>query len=245
MAPIETRETLETRKRDLFSAIRLLEQDLEDGTIDPETYRTTRARCEKEAAAVLERLDTLQPVSRPSARPLPLFLTGALVAVALGVSLAAALAPRGTGAVTGTVPTVAPQASALQRAQAYAYAHPNDESAWLRLGNAYLDANQPRLADAGYRRAMALVPADPAPAALHAMMLASLGQRAAATSLLRRIEHAHPTYARAWLLDGMMGLRNHHDRVHALTAFRRFLRLAPHSAVAPTVRIWVRSLTRG
>lgn len=244
MAPTDSREALDARKRDLFSAIHLLEQDREDGAIDEESYRAARARFEAEAAAVLEQLDTLQPpVPRP-ARRVPLLLTALGIVAALAIFLVAALVPRGAGAITGTVPTPAPQASAVQVAQAYASGHPRDASAWLRLGNVYLDVNRPRAADADYRRAMRLAPRDPAPATLHAMMLASLGRRPAALTLLRRIERTHPTYARVWLLDGMMGMRARHGRAQALASFRRFLHLAPHSRVAPMVRVWVRTLSK-
>src|SRR5919206_2786227 len=55
----ETRDTLEARKRELFDAIRLLEQDREDGLMDEVAYASSRRRYELEAAEVLERLDHL------------------------------------------------------------------------------------------------------------------------------------------------------------------------------------------
>src|SRR5438270_8504352 len=86
-AMTETRETLEARKRELFDAIRVLERDREDGTIDEGAYRSARDRYEKEAALVAEHLDTVEGVeTRPVHRPVRVTW---IAAPAVGLVLAA------------------------------------------------------------------------------------------------------------------------------------------------------------
>jgi hypothetical protein len=55
----ESRAQLLARKQDIFAAIRLLEQDHQDGAMGHAAYQTARRRLEQQAAGVLERLDSL------------------------------------------------------------------------------------------------------------------------------------------------------------------------------------------
>lgn len=242
----ETRDGLEARKRDLFSAIQLLEQDRRDGAVDEGAYQAARRRYEVEAASVLERLDALPTEGEvPPTRRAPRWIGGVaagVAGVAIVVLLIAAIQQRsGNQAITGSVPTIQPTTSVLlAEAQKLVASHPGSVQARIRLGNVYLDQGQPTLADQQYVQAMRLAPKRPEARTLHAMVLGSEGQTAGASRVLRVVERTHPTYARAWLLDGIMAARTPHGRARALASWRRFLALQPHTAVSATVRHWIK-----
>jgi cytochrome c-type biogenesis protein CcmH/NrfG len=240
----ETRETLEARKRELFDAIRLLEQDREDGLMDEVAYASSRRRYELEAAEVLERLDHLphERKERTTGRSTLWIALSALglVMVALAIFLVSSLQHR-TEARPPPLPTVS---SVLATAQRAAAAHPRDVDAQLVLGNAYLDAGQNAQADAAYQRAIRLAPGRPEGRTLHAMMLGAGGRRGQALVLLRQVERSHPRYARAWLLDGLIASRTSQGQPRALAAWRHFLQLQPHGRLSPSVHRWMSALQR-
>lgn len=236
------RSQLLERKEDLYEAIRALDRDREDGTIDPESYRATRSRYELEAAEVLEQLDGLAaPDAKADERKLPAsrpLLVGSLgVALgALAIFLAAALHDR-TGSAGG--PTPAPTATlppAVARAEAEVVRHPRSVPALLGLGTVLMNAGDNADADSVFRHAMTLAPARPEPPTMHAMVLSSTGKVIQARSVLHSVERSHPAYARAWLLDGILSARNAATRPHAIVAWKRFLKLQPTGNVARTVR---------
>lgn len=247
-AMTETRETLEARKRELFDAIRTLERDCEDGTIDDEAYRRARGRFESEAALVEEHLDRLQdetPPGRAGTTRLTWLAApaGGLVLAAVVLFLLGALHPRAAnGTVTGDVPTALPLSSAIQVAERSAAAHPRSVDAQITLGNAYLDAGKDGLADRSYRAAMRLAPSRPEAPTLHAMVLGVAGKTRAALRQLGLVEHAHPTYARAWLLDGLLSSKSRAGYPRARRAWSVFLRLNPRGAVPSSVRTWLKAL---
>ncbi|MGH2442957.1 MAG: tetratricopeptide repeat protein, partial [Chloroflexota bacterium] len=220
-----------------------------------DAYRLARDRYEGEAALILERLDTL-PASEVDGWPsssvrrsrAPRWLaagTALLVIAAIAAFLLTALHGRsGTQTITGnagqaaTTPAPSP---IIEAALARTQAHPRSAAAAIALGNAYLNTGNTPSADTSYRRAMVLAPGDPDPAALHAMILGTENQPARALALLRRTERSHPTYAKAWLLDGLFSNRGSSGYRHAIVAWKRFLALAPHNRLAPRVRSWIAS----
>jgi cytochrome c-type biogenesis protein CcmH/NrfG len=113
---------------------------------------------------------------------------------------------------------------------------PRRVSALLALGNAYLDSRDAPDAEAAYRRAALLAPANPEPQVLDATALASIGRQAEAKRLLRRVEAIHPAFARARLLDGLLSARDSKTVPHAIVAWKHFLTLQPRGTVAQTVR---------
>lgn len=245
----ETREALETRKRELYAAVRLLEEDRADGSIGEDAYQAARQRHEAEAAGIMQRLDAIPAVPAAPAPPrsrLWLLPAGLTVAVALALFLVAAVHSRGSGqTITGDVPTVAPTPrSQLDIALQAARAHPGSAAAQIALGNAYLNSGQTAQADRSYRRAMRLAPNQPQAATLHAMMLAGSGSRSQALALLRTVERRHPRYARAWLLSGLVLSRTPGATERAVADWRRFLRLQPHGAVSADVRKWIAGATK-
>jgi cytochrome c-type biogenesis protein CcmH/NrfG len=242
---------LERRKRELYGALRLLDRDHEDGAMDAEAYRIGRTRLEAEAAGILERLDTLpdapQTTNSAARRPRPwLVPAGVAVGLAILIFVAAAVHARGTNqSITGDVPTAAPAVGPqLASALRVARAHPRSAVDQIALGNAYLNRGDTARADQSYVTAMRLAPNRPEAPTLHSMILAGDGSRAQALLLLRGVEHAHPTYARAWLLDGLISSRTPRGARRAIADWRTFLRLQPHSAVSTNVRRWMAGLEK-
>lgn len=249
-----TRNQLLSRKRDLYTAIRLLDGDREDGSIDEASYRSTRARYEREAADIVERLDALPDLPEEPAR-VERVVTGStrgpyryvlavalgLLGLALALFLIAGLRSRGAGeSITGSQPGVASTpvplvSAAVRSAEARVREQPRNAGARIGLGNAYLNAGQAAAADQSYRQAMALDPRQPEAATLHAMVLGSTGRSPQAVALLRRIEATHPRFARAWLMEGIVLAQNRRGYSGAVAAWKRFLELDPHSPVASQV----------
>jgi cytochrome c-type biogenesis protein CcmH/NrfG len=238
---------LEARKRDLYAAIRTLARDRDEGTVDEDAYRNARARYEREAAAILERLDMLAATpaavpARPSRRaswPVIALALGA-VATAVVLFLVAALHNRGTGTITGGQPptVIAPTAvpAPVTAALSQTRRHPKSVQSWLALGNAYLDSGNPAAADGAFRTALRLAPSLLEAPTLDALALASAGKYTPALQLLSRVERAHPAYARAWLTDGLIAARRAPGIPRAIRAWKRFLVLQPHSQISAEVR---------
>lgn len=255
-----SRSQLLSRKRDLFAALRTLERDHEDGVIDEGAYRTAMERYEAEAAGILERLDTMPPdeeprVARPPAAPWSFskaFAAGAavLALIAIALFLVAATHHRaGNEAVTGSegapsASTALPVSAAVTAAQGAVRRHPNSVSALLQLGNAYFDSGNVAAADRSYGAAMKMAPNAPEPRVLQAMAIGMGGNPTRADVLLRGIERSHPTYARAWLLDGLFTTRNKRGYARAIHDWRRFMTLDPHSSMTPRVRKWLAAAQR-
>lgn len=255
-----SRTQLLSRKRDLFAALRTLERDYEDGVIDEDAYRSAVGRYEAEAAGILERLDTMpfdeqQRVERPAVSPWSfskVFAGGAVVlaVVAIALFLAAATHHRtGNEAVTGsaggpaasTPSTVSGAVTAAQRAVRL---HPNSVSALLELGNVYFDSGDVAAANRSYGAAMKMAPNAPEPRVLQAMAIGMGGNPARADALLRGIQRTHPTYARAWLLDGLFTTHTRHGYARAIHDWRRFLALDPHSPMTSRVHQWLADAQR-
>jgi tetratricopeptide (TPR) repeat protein len=283
---VEEREQLLTRREDIYAALRALERDRVEGTIDDAACNTARRRYELEAAAILERLDELDRPGdddihldgrgrtgniptvtdsragmvdgRTRTEPLSLRRRGsiiwlaalALVAAAAAIFLIDALHARGNGAITGdaraVVSTPAPATStALLAAEKQVKLHPASVDAYLDLGNAYLNANQPAAADRAFVRAIRLAPSRPEARTMHALIMAGSSARPAQSlALLRRVETGHPAYSHAWLVDGLLSSRSRTAFPRAIAAFHRFLALAPHAPVSPQVRAFLAGLER-
>lgn len=163
-----------------------------------------------------------------------------LAAAALGVFLISSLHPRAAnGSVTGDqaagLPNSAAPSAQLLAAQAAVRAHPRGPDAYIALGNAYFASGLIAAADDSYQTALQLDPRRPEAPTLHAMMLGSLGRGAQARAVLGQVERAHPGYARAWLLDGLIS-SGQHQYGQAIAAWRRFLALSPRSALTVQVR---------
>jgi cytochrome c-type biogenesis protein CcmH/NrfG len=245
----ETRESLEARKRDLFAAIRTLDADYEDGSLDESVYLSTRDRYEREAADILERLDALDdapavsaPPPRRRPRSLGTAVTLLVIAGLIVVVLVGALQRRSENtALSQAAPQpTAPTSPALVKARRAVLKNPQDATAQIALGNAYLNLGEAAQADVRYREAMQLEPSNALAPTMHAMVLGSRSHRVQALALLRSVELSHPRFARAWLLDGVISSHARSTYTRAIRAWKRFLALEPKSPVAATIR---RSIT--
>jgi cytochrome c-type biogenesis protein CcmH/NrfG len=247
----ETRETLEARKRDLFTAIRTLDADYGDGTLDEAAYRSMRERYEREAADTLAQLDALGPAgqgattARRPARRLTTWLTLLIIAGIIVIILLGALQRRTEDAALSRISaqsvTPTPTSKALAKAMRAVRKDPRSAAAQIALGNALLNLGETSQADVRYREAMQLEPSDPRGPTLHAMILGGRSQRAQALQLLGDVERQHPGYARAWLLDGLLASHTRATYPRAIHAWRQFLTLQPRSPLAPQVRKWIAS----
>jgi cytochrome c-type biogenesis protein CcmH/NrfG len=244
---------LEARKRDLYAAIRALARDHEEGTVDEAAFHAARERYETEAANILERLDTITGTEarvdgvRPHSRSWPILvlaIAGIIAAVVL--FLVTAIHDRGGGTITGSQPGAAPTSvpSALSAALTQAQHNPRRAVAWLNLGNVYLDTGSPAAADRAFRTAIRLAPGRPDAPTLDALALAAENELTPALQVLSGVERAHPTYAQAWLTDGLIAARRAPGIPRAIRAWKRFLVLQPHGPVSAEVRASLRTLER-
>lgn len=246
----ESRGRLAARKADLLTALRQLENDREDGTIEPAAYQRTRERCESEAAQILERLDSLEasPAVVSARRPYARYGASAAAVVAISaivLFLGASLGPRPSSHVVTTSAAANPTVTTpLRAAERAVKAHPRSVDTLLALGNAYLNSGDATAADTMFLRAGRVAPRRPEAPTLHALVLGSQGDVSAALSVLHRVEVANPSYARAWLLDGLLASRRRLGFREAKDAWTMFLRLNPRGPVASEVRVWLSRLDR-
>lgn len=245
------RSRLLMRKEDLYSALRLLEADYQDGTLDKGSYHAGRQRYELEAAEVLRRLDGLSEegprTRRPSLRLSWMSAAAlAVVGAAMVIFLLTATHTRTMGGSltgdAGGTPTPIPLSTpspVLVAAQQAALAHPRDYATLLRLGDAYVQAGDVAAADAAYRDAQTVAPHRPEAPTLHAMLLGAGGKDVQALAQLAAVEQAHPRYARAFLLDGLIASRTTTGTTHAIWAWKRFVALNPKGSITAKVRTWI------
>jgi cytochrome c-type biogenesis protein CcmH/NrfG len=255
-----SRTQLLSRKRDLFAAMRTLQRDYEDGLIDEDAYRSAVGRYEAEAAGILERLDAMHPdhdqrierppTSRPSLSRVFAAGTAVLALIAIALFLVAATHHRsGNEAVTGSggapaASTPLPVPVAVTAALRSVRLHPRSVPALLDLGNAYFDSGDVASAERSYSAAMKLAPDAPEPRVLQAMAVGMGGNPTGAGALLRGIQRTHPTYARAWLLDGLFTAHTKRGYARSIRDWRRFLALDPSSSMTPRVRQWLATAKR-
>ena len=254
----ETRSQLEHRKRDLYDAIRTLDRDRRDGSIDRDAYHDARGRYEMEAAVILERLDHLHasaPVAPNAASPrsrrrFVVVGAGAAVLLAVALFLGGALRARtGTAVITGDVGQTTPapvstQSPQVLAAQGLVSAHPRDPNAELNLATAYVDVKNSQAANVAYLRAIRLAPRLPEPRTMYAMFKGSGGDVSGALAQLLLVEREHPGYAKAWLIDGLLSSRVPAGLPRAIHAWHRFLVLSPNASIAPQVRALLTSAER-
>jgi cytochrome c-type biogenesis protein CcmH/NrfG len=251
---IESREHLLVRKAEMLDALRALERDHEDGSVDDQSYRRARSRFEGEAALILQEIDrstesgTAVPPKLQSPRRLISLIAGLAIVGALTLFLISALNNRSAGqTITGTQPGSIsnPTSSgppAVLAAEKKARANPRSYADALSMGNAYLDAGDRRDADRAYLRAESLSPARPEAPTLHALLLASSGKDSPALSVLRRVEGTRPLYARAWFIDGLISSRRTSGYNEAVSSWAYFLRLTPTGPVAVEVKSFLQKL---
>jgi cytochrome c-type biogenesis protein CcmH/NrfG len=249
---------LRSREREIVESLRILEQDRDDGLVDEHAYVHTRLRYEHERDELVSRLQVLEKVAiterqrrkpeRSTRRRWRLQAAGAgvMCLAALLVFLVAALHTRGqgetiTGAIAGGAGATAPQAALdLQGAQQAVYRHPRSYAALVNLGTAYLQSGRVMEADLSFQSAMRVAPSRAAAPTFHAMLLGAVKRYSQALLLLRKVERDHPTYSRAWLMDGILSSHVKGGKERAVASWLRFLMLEPRSSLAGKVQSWIR-----
>lgn len=251
------RVQLLTCKREVIEALGVLEQDRADGLIDEDTYALAKQRHEQEAAQLLARLDALGnddetiqarnqgKVHVRSRRWLLAAVTTILCIAGALAFLITAVHHRAPGeTITGAVgpggaATSGQPSLTLQAAQQEVYRHPRSYEALVNLGTAYLQNGRVMEADLSYQAAMRTDPTRAAAPTFHAMLLGAVKRYPQALGLLRKVERDHPSYARAWLMDGILASHTSTGTKRAVAAWLRFLLLDPQSDLAPKVRQWI------
>lgn len=79
---------------------------------------------------------------------------------------------------------------------------------------------------------------------MYAIFQSSMGGSRKALSQLALVERLHPTYAKVWLVDGLIASRLRGQLPRAVHAWKQFLRLAPRAPVAAQVRVLLASAER-
>jgi cytochrome c-type biogenesis protein CcmH/NrfG len=122
--------------------------------------------------------------------------------------------------------------------------HPGDPNAELQLATAYINAKDNRAANEAYQSAIQLAPHRPEARTLYAMFQGSGGNDRQALSQLALVERDNPSYAKAWLVDGLLSSRVVSGLPRAIHSWRRFLALSPHATIAPQVRALLASAVK-
>jgi cytochrome c-type biogenesis protein CcmH/NrfG len=115
-------------------------------------------------------------------------------------------------------------------------AHPRDPNAELQLATAYINAKNNRVANIAYQRAIRMAPHRPEARTMYAVFLGSGGDDRHAFAQLALVERDHPSYVKAWLIDGLLSSRVATGLPRAIHAWRQFLILSPRATIAPQVR---------
>jgi tetratricopeptide (TPR) repeat protein len=235
-----TPDPLEEERDELLRALRDLDEDRGTDRIDAPSYHSLRSETETRAVAVLRALEArdgdgdlaagLRELRPPAPRErrhraLPVVVTVALVAAAVGPALAGALSARAPGeTITGGAPT---PLVALERR---VMEHPQDPAARLDLAEAYLSRGE---AEAAIEQYVAVLDVDPRNPEAHARLGALLfraGRPREALDAVNRALELDPSYPEALYYRGVILLRGLDRPGAAEAALRAYLEEAPFGA---------------
>ncbi len=121
----------------------------------------------------------------------------------------------------------APVMALLQQLRARLQRNPNDLSALVGLANLYFDASKYPQAIVYYKRALALDPANPDTRTDYATALHGEGQDLPALQQLDIVLAKQPDFVEALFNEGVVA-NAIGRRTQAVTAFKRFIAVAPH-----------------
>jgi tetratricopeptide (TPR) repeat protein len=242
----DERAGLENEKLIALRALRELELDRLAGHVDEGDYRELHARYERDAVAVLRRLDALSPateaahdarVSTPAApipwthQPVALGTAGAgllVFGVVLGLLVSRYSTPAPSEPGTGTVRPGAPSAMGPGSATGGAPRPLPKEmlEGMLRAAHASLDAGRFQEAIAAYTAVLKREPQNVDAITHLGVILALAGHHAEALEAFDRALAIDPDYAHAlWDKAGVLEARQ--DHAGAVATLERFVRVAP------------------
>jgi len=154
-----------------------------------------------------------------------------------------------TAPVAGPPPAVSPPGSALGSMSAeirelrnIVDSHPENASAWVRLGNLYFDTDQYMEAIDAYSKGLDLQPKDPDVITDRAIMYRRLGDFDQAASELRRAADLSPTHLNSLLNLGVVLRYDLNDVPGAIQAWKTYLARNPPPDMAEKIRKEIENL---
>ena len=246
-------ESLELRRRVAYESIRGLDNDLATGGITPEQYATLRADAEERAAAALAELDAAKARAPQNTVEEPGRSVGHRAAALAGLGVAAVLLagfvlpPPFSLANQTVVDEELAQAIAaeeerrdrIDRLSARVAANPRDTEALSDLADAHLAGSARDDLINGALALFALIDLEPDRLDAYTRLITAYiraedyTNAAAATDTLER---RAPDSVDVPFFRGLIALRGDGDRDAAVTAFDRFLELAPNDPRAAMAR---------
>ena len=160
-----------------------------------------------------------------------------LISVALligflsGVVLAVYKSPGGNGGQPATVTQEQNGGHDLAAVESQVTATPNDPDAWIHLGNAYYDADQPAKAIKAYTKAMELSPGNPDVLTDLGVMYRRNGQPDQALLFFDQAIQATSSHELARLNKGIVLLYDKQDQAGAFQAWEELLAINPMAQV--------------
>lgn len=181
------------------------------------------------------------------------FVAGGIVGYLLGSSSSrenagvVTAAPAATGTLPGTpvmppgmgTPGAVPNPDLLRlipRLEAAVLSDPKNHTAWVDLGNAYFDTQQPQKAITAYGKALALKPADPNVLTDQGVMYRQLSQFDKALANFQKASKLDPTHIQSLFNTGIVYSEDLHKPEEAAKAWNRVISVAPTSEQANQAR---------
>jgi tetratricopeptide (TPR) repeat protein len=106
---------------------------------------------------------------------------------------------------------------------------PKNHDAWVTLGNAYFDSDQPQKSIEAYGRALELQPNDPNVLTDQGVMHRALGQFERAIANFQKANQVDPTHLQSLFNTGVVYLNDLHDPAKARAAWKKIVDTAPGS----------------
>jgi cytochrome c-type biogenesis protein CcmH/NrfG len=156
-------------------------------------------------------------------------------AAAVPVAPGAMPPPMPGAAAPGAAPTAAQQQNitALERTTLQ---DPKNRPAWVELGNAYFDSNQPQKAVTAYAKALALQGDDPNVLTDQGVMYREVGQFDKAVANFQKAQKLDPKHLQSLFNLGIVYANDLHKLPEAQAAWNRIIALAPDSQQAGQAR---------
>lgn len=113
---------------------------------------------------------------------------------------------------------------------------PKNQRAWVSLGNAFFDSEQPQKAIEAYSRSLELAPNDPDVLTDQGVMYRALGQFDRALENFKKANQVDPTHVQSLFNQGVVYLHDLHDAPKAKAAWQKIIEVAPNTQQATQAR---------
>ena len=138
-----------------------------------------------------------------------------------------------------TAPIAAPPAvnmGQINRLEEFVAKEPGNHNAWVQLGNAYFDANQPMKSIEAYDKALAIEPDDPNVLTDQGVMFRKVGWFDKAVSNFEKAAKIDPTHIQSLFNLGIVYRYDLLDFAKAKEVWERYLKINPSGGGADQVR---------